>query len=50
MIRADMRCAYRDLEARLRPFVARRVSDPASVDDVVQDGLPADATQLVRPA
>jgi RNA polymerase sigma-70 factor (ECF subfamily) len=37
MISADMRCAYRDLEARLRPFVARRVSDPSAVDDVVQD-------------
>jgi RNA polymerase sigma-70 factor (ECF subfamily) len=32
-----MRCVYGDLEARLRPFVARRVSDPAEVDDVVQD-------------
>ena len=28
---------YGDLEARLRPFVARRVSAPADVDDVVQD-------------
>jgi len=37
MIRADMRCAYRDLEARLRPFVARRVSDASAVDDVMQD-------------
>jgi RNA polymerase sigma-70 factor (ECF subfamily) len=32
-----MRCAYRDLEARLRPFVARRVSDASAVDDVMQD-------------
>lgn len=37
MIDADMRCAHRELEARLRPFVARRVSTPADVDDVLQD-------------
>lgn len=37
MIDSDMRCAYRDLEARLRPFVARRVSAPSEVDDVLQD-------------
>ena len=37
MIAADTRSAYRDLEARLRPFVARRVSAAADVDDVVQD-------------
>jgi RNA polymerase sigma-70 factor, ECF subfamily len=37
MIDRDMRCAYRDLEARLRPFVARRVSLPSEVDDVLQD-------------
>jgi RNA polymerase sigma-70 factor, ECF subfamily len=37
MITSDLRCAHRKLEARLRPFVARRVSDPSSVDDVVQD-------------
>ena len=37
MIDADMRCAYRDIEARLRPFVARRVSAPSEVDDVLQD-------------
>jgi RNA polymerase sigma-70 factor (ECF subfamily) len=37
MIEADMRCAYRELEARLRPFVARRVSAPSEVDDVLQD-------------
>lgn len=47
MIGPDTRHAYRELEARLRPFVARRVSD-SDVDDVVQDvflrvqqGLPA---------
>ncbi len=37
VISADMRCAYRELEARLRPFVARRVSAPSEVDDVMQD-------------
>lgn len=37
VITTDTRSAYRDLEARLRPFVARRVSVPADVDDVVQD-------------
>jgi RNA polymerase sigma-70 factor (ECF subfamily) len=37
VIREDMRCAYRELEERLRPFVARRVSTPDEVDDVVQD-------------
>jgi RNA polymerase sigma-70 factor (ECF subfamily) len=37
VIDSDMRCAYRDLEARLRPFVARRVSGPSEVDDVLQD-------------
>jgi RNA polymerase sigma-70 factor (ECF subfamily) len=29
-------CAHQELEARLRPFVARRVS-PSEVDDVLQD-------------
>jgi RNA polymerase sigma-70 factor, ECF subfamily len=37
MINADMRCAYRELESRLRPFVARRVSADFEVDDVLQD-------------
>jgi RNA polymerase sigma-70 factor, ECF subfamily len=37
MIERDMRCAYRELEARLRPFVARRVSTASEVDDVLQD-------------
>lgn len=36
MIDADARCAHRELEVRLRPFVARRVSD-SDVDDVLQD-------------
>lgn len=31
------RGAWRDLEAKLRPFVARRVRAPSDVDDVVQD-------------
>jgi RNA polymerase sigma-70 factor (ECF subfamily) len=37
MIEADMRCAYRELEGRLRPFIARRVSASSDVDDVMQD-------------
>jgi RNA polymerase sigma-70 factor, ECF subfamily len=37
MIHANMRCAYRELESRLRPFVARRVSAHTEVDDVMQD-------------
>ena len=37
MIHADMRCAYRELESRLRPFVARRVFADSEVDDVLQD-------------
>ncbi len=37
MITPDMRRAYGALEARLRPFVARRVSDASSVEDVMQD-------------
>jgi len=36
MIDADARCAHREFEARLRPFVARRVS-VSDVDDVLQD-------------
>lgn len=31
------RGAWRDLEAKLRPFIARRLSSPSDVDDVVQD-------------
>jgi RNA polymerase sigma-70 factor (ECF subfamily) len=36
---ADLRSdrAWRELEARVRPFVAKRVRAPADVDDVVQD-------------
>ena len=37
MIDARARGAWRTLEAELRPFVARRVSGAADVDDVVQD-------------
>jgi RNA polymerase sigma-70 factor (ECF subfamily) len=37
MIDAGMRCAYGELEARLRPFVARRVSVDSDVDDILQD-------------
>lgn len=36
MIDNDTRCAHRELEERLRPFVARRVPN-SDVDDVLQD-------------
>lgn len=36
MINDDTRCAHRELEARLRPFVARRVPE-SDVADVLQD-------------
>ncbi|MEI9936416.1 MAG: sigma-70 family RNA polymerase sigma factor [Pseudomonadota bacterium] len=36
MISNDTRCAHRELEERLRPFVARRVPR-SEVDDVLQD-------------
>ncbi len=36
MISNDTRCAHRELEERLRPFVARRVPS-SDVDDVLQD-------------
>jgi RNA polymerase sigma-70 factor, ECF subfamily len=48
MIPAEARGAWRDIEARLRPYVARRVASAAEVDDIVQEilvrvhkGLPA---------
>jgi RNA polymerase sigma-70 factor, ECF subfamily len=48
MIEPGARGAWRELEAKLRPFVARRVRSEIDVDDVVQDvflrmqrGLPA---------
>lgn len=37
MIEAAARGEWRELEARLRPFIARRMRAPADVDDVVQD-------------
>ena len=37
MIDAATRGAWRDLDAKLRPFVARRVRTDADVDDVVQE-------------
>jgi RNA polymerase sigma-70 factor (ECF subfamily) len=37
MIAPEARGAWREIEARLRPYVARRVRGPADVDDVVQD-------------
>jgi RNA polymerase sigma-70 factor (ECF subfamily) len=37
MIDPSTRGVWEDLEAKLRPFIARRVQNPADVDDVVQD-------------
>jgi RNA polymerase sigma-70 factor (ECF subfamily) len=37
MIEVSARGAWNDLDAKLRPFVARRVRSPADVDDVVQN-------------
>jgi RNA polymerase sigma-70 factor (ECF subfamily) len=37
MIEPAARGAWRDLDAKLRPFIARRVRADADVDDVVQD-------------
>jgi RNA polymerase sigma-70 factor (ECF subfamily) len=37
MIEAAARGAWKELDAKLRPFVARRVRSPADVDDVVQE-------------
>jgi RNA polymerase sigma-70 factor (ECF subfamily) len=37
LILAGSRGAWREIEARLRPYVARRVASPADVDDVVQE-------------
>jgi len=39
MIPAEARGAWREIEARLRPYVARRVASAAEVDDIVQDIL-----------
>jgi RNA polymerase sigma-70 factor (ECF subfamily) len=37
VIPAEARGAWREVEARLRPYVARRVASPADVDDVIQE-------------
>lgn len=39
MIPAEARGAWRDIEARLRPYVARRVASAAEADDIVQEIL-----------
>lgn len=39
MIPAEARGAWRELETRLRPYVARRVGSTSEVDDIVQDIL-----------
>jgi RNA polymerase sigma-70 factor (ECF subfamily) len=39
MIPAEALGAWRDIEARLRPYVARRVASAAEVDDIVQEIL-----------
>ena len=39
MIPAEARGAWREIEARLRPYVARRVGSAADVDDIVQEIL-----------
>jgi len=39
VIAAQSRGAWREIEARLRPYVARRVASSAEVDDIVQEIL-----------
>ena len=39
MISSEARGAWRELEARLRPYVARRLASPADAEDVLQDVL-----------
>ena len=39
MIPAQARGAWRDIEARLRPYVARRVPSSAEADDILQEIL-----------
>jgi RNA polymerase sigma-70 factor, ECF subfamily len=39
LIPPEARGAWRDIAARLRPYVARRLRNPADVDDVVQETL-----------
>jgi RNA polymerase sigma-70 factor (ECF subfamily) len=37
VISPEARGAWREIEARLRPYVARRVASPSDVDDVLQE-------------
>src|SRR5690349_17956750 len=37
VIPAEARGAWREVEARLRPYVARRVASPTDIDDVIQE-------------
>jgi RNA polymerase sigma-70 factor (ECF subfamily) len=37
MIPTEARGAWNEIEARLRPYVARRVASPADVDDILQE-------------
>ncbi|HWA77264.1 MAG TPA: RNA polymerase sigma factor SigZ [Polyangiaceae bacterium] len=37
MIGPEARGAWKDLEQRLRPYLARRVASPADIDDLLQD-------------
>jgi RNA polymerase sigma-70 factor (ECF subfamily) len=37
VIEANTRGAWQELEGQLRPFVARRLTDPSEVDDVLQE-------------
>ena len=39
LIPAEAHGAWRDIEARLRPYVSRRVASTAEVDDIVQEIL-----------
>lgn len=39
MIEAEARGAWKELERKLRPYIARRVASPADVDDLLQDIL-----------
>lgn len=37
MIASEARGAWKELEQRLRPYLARRVASPADIDDLLQD-------------
>ena len=37
MISPEARGAWRELESRLRPYIARRVASTADIDDVLQE-------------